>query len=360
MEAVFVVDMVGDSGVILPKTFKLKYSWKALSGPMSMVVEAAQMVTQAVTQAVVAVASTTTSTTVCNAPTTTEQAPMQYSYTDLGVGKCAARSPAGCEPAFRWLPNGDCAQICGADRACWGYSKSMVSNQCVLYLQKELVKAAPADSPLTSWRQWGGCSCFVKKALPTAMVVAPPPMVVAPAQKVTQAVAAGFKLADLLRNFTKDELKTAGILGCPSTMTVLEECTGKGFWTMLGGINQGFKPPTFRADEFGQDGLWKHAPAEDDGWSGTCVAYVGTNSRTCTQFCAASGLVCVKGMDDAHHQTGALSTWQKTQTSRSGQTMNSTSCTLFPEGHSRQSTANNGCDQSWGTQICSCCAKGLC
>ena len=34
MEAVFVVDVVGDSGIITPKTFKLKYSWKALSGPM--------------------------------------------------------------------------------------------------------------------------------------------------------------------------------------------------------------------------------------------------------------------------------------------------------------------------------------
>jgi len=34
MEAVFVVDMVGDSGVITPKTFKLKYSFKAMSGPM--------------------------------------------------------------------------------------------------------------------------------------------------------------------------------------------------------------------------------------------------------------------------------------------------------------------------------------
>jgi len=119
--------------------------------------------TRATTSTSTMMTATTTSTTVCNAPTTTEQAPMPYSYTDLGVGKCAARSPTGCEPAGRWLPNGDCAQICGTDSACWGYSKSMVSNQCVLYLQKELVLAARADSPQTSWREWGGCSCIVKR-----------------------------------------------------------------------------------------------------------------------------------------------------------------------------------------------------
>lgn len=61
-----------------------------------------------------------------------------------------------------------------------------------------------------------------------------------------------------------------------------------------------------------------------------CMLHVETDGDTCAEYCEAQGSTCVKAMD------------------------NDGICGLNWEGHHRQSTANNGCNQKWGDQICVC------
>jgi len=118
--------------------------------------------------------------------------------------------------------------------------------------------------------------------------------------------------------------------------------------------------PTYRVDSYGADTHWTtakvkaydHRYAPDD----VCVAYVdGANlpggaggRQSCNDWCESAGMTCVRGMDDAHWQVGELNAWQ------TANNMNANSCTLFPKGANRQSTSNNGCDQTYKTQICAC------
>lgn len=76
--------------------------------------------------------------------------------------------------------------------------------------------------------------------------------------------------------------------------------------------------------------------------TGGCMAYVRTNGGTCNDFCAAQDQVCTRGMDDAHHQSAWLFGNEETK------------CSIFPEGHSRKTEDDAGCNQKWLTQFCAC------
>jgi len=65
-----------------------------------------------------------------------------------------------------------------------------------------------------------------------------------------------------------------------------------------------------------------------------CMLHVETKGKTCSEYCKKQGSVCVRGMD------------------------NDGICGLNKEGHGRQSTSNNGCDQKWNDQICVCQNSG--
>jgi len=69
----------------------------------------------------------------------------------------------------------------------------------------------------------------------------------------------------------------------------------------------------------------------------TCVpTRARTNGKTCKEWCAQDnkGYICLRAQDNDGNCKGHKS-------------------------HDRQSTENNGCDQSWGDQICQC-GKKLC
>jgi len=65
-----------------------------------------------------------------------------------------------------------------------------------------------------------------------------------------------------------------------------------------------------------------------------CMLHVETKGKTCTEYCEAQDSSCVKAMD------------------------NDGICGLNWDGHERQSTKNNGCDQKWNDQICVCSRSG--
>jgi hypothetical protein len=133
---------------------------------------------------------------------------------------------------------------------------------------------------------------------------------------------------------------------------VEEDCTNKDMFILrTSNIGAAFVAPTYAPDQYGTDENWMTKKVQESDWKGACVAYVKTGlikGGTCKHFCKSNGMKCVQGMDDAHHQTGGLSKWLSTEGYKA------TDCTLLPGGHSRQSKADNGCNQQWGTQMCAC------
>jgi len=131
----------------------------------------------------------------------------------------------------------------------------------------------------------------------------------------------------------------------------LEDCSYTDHHVWKGDID-GFTAPTYQPNVYGSDDFWTTGKGLGDldmgRWKGACVAYVMTRGWTCTQWCNHQDMQCVGGMDDAHHQRTPMNNWQ----SAAGWPV--TKCSLFEKGHTRQSTANNGCDQSWKTQVCAC------
>ena len=66
--------------------------------------------------------------------------------------------------------------------------------------------------------------------------------------------------------------------------------------------------------------------------SDVCTVHVSTNDQTCNDYCEGQGLTCHHAQDNAGG-----------------------GCDLGDHAlHERQSQDQNGCDQHWGDQICSC------
>jgi len=136
----------------------------------------------------------------------------------------------------------------------------------------------------------------------------------------------------------------------------LEDCTGVDYYVYKGLAVRGNPPnPTYNINSYGADDKWTTSfDLSDVRYPGACVAYMDKKDRgtgqkyNCNQFCAGAGMTCVGGMDDAHWQREKLNTWQAAQ----GLTV--TNCTVFPGGHDRKDTDNNGCNQVWRTKICAC------
>ena len=78
-----------------------------------------------------------------------------------------------------------------------------------------------------------------------------------------------------------------------------------------------------------------HATIDMSSYSPTdvCTMLVSTSGSTCGDYCASQGRVCMHAQD------------------------NDGGCALAA-AHDRQTTVNNGCDQTWGDQICGCGAIG--
>ena len=77
---------------------------------------------------------------------------------------------------------------------------------------------------------------------------------------------------------------------------------------------------------------WDHSIHVPD-MTQVCTIFANTASGSCNTWCAAHGLRCQFAQD------------------------NDGGCAPYP-GHDRQSTANNGCDQTWGNQLCGCSQLG--
>merc|ERR1719458_334844 len=124
------------------------------------------------------------------------------------------------------------------------------------------------------------------------------------------------------------------------------DCTLSDFFEFRAGILDESEPPTYDPTTYGADELWRTTKVQQDGWEGSCVAYVQTNGTNCKAWCESKGMTCTKAMDDAHHQTQGLSEWLETGGYQP------TDCTILPEGANRQISDDNGCLQKWTTQIC--------
>jgi len=122
----------------------------------------------------------------------------------------------------------------------------------------------------------------------------------------------------------------------PPPYTVVEDCTEKDVWLWLGDHKE--------AANDANKHLWVKQTASQFS-SGSTVSYVKTNKHSCNDFCNQTGQVCVRGMDDAHHQSLYASNNLHDDPSR---------CTLWPAGHDRKSTDEAGCKQKWITQMCAC------
>jgi len=133
-----------------------------------------------------------------------------------------------------------------------------------------------------------------------------------------------------------------------------EDCTFKDFFIFKGTQDEskaGFRAPTFDPDEYNEDTWWQTVPAHHGKWEADCIAYVklaGSDHENCNDWCGSNGMTCVRGADDAHHQTAGLSNWLSTMD------YEKTDCTLIPHAHDRQGGDENGCEQVWATQICGC------
>lgn len=141
-------------------------------------------------------------------------------------------------------------------------------------------------------------------------------------------------------------------------LKMMKDCTNKDMFEFKLGVKDNFVKPTFGPDEYGEDPAWRifSSEAEEEGWSGACVAYAKTAGQTCEHWCdKVQNMKCARGMDDAHHQIHELTDWLATKGYSADGKLGG--CTILPSGHSRMSTANNGCNQSWATQICACAEK---
>lgn len=119
--------------------------------------------------------------------------------------------------------------------------------------------------------------------------------------------------------------------------TVKEDCTGKDVWLWLGNHKQVSNPSN--------EHLWVKQTSADFS-SDAQVFYAKTRGKTCKQWCKDEKQAqCVRGMDDAHHQTSYISQSQGTK------------CTLWPSGHNRRPTDEAGCKQKWLTQMCACATE---
>lgn len=114
-----------------------------------------------------------------------------------------------------------------------------------------------------------------------------------------------------------------------------EDCTGKDMWMWLGDHREKATHDNTK--------LWVKQTSHEFSTAST-VMYAKTGGKTCKKWCEARGQVCVRGMDDAHHQVGFLE----------DHISDGSRCTIFPAGHTRRSTDEAGCRQAWATQMCAC------
>lgn len=153
-------------------------------------------------------------------------------------------------------------------------------------------------------------------------------------------------------------LPTVDLLTGISSGGALEDCTHKDYWVWKGVLGngprrrRGYVNPTFSPTVYGDDGKWTSATDMSNAvFPSSCTAYVATQQSgkiTCDQFCTAAGMTCTGGMDDAHWQRSNIRQWM------SDNGLEQTNCTLYPGGHGRKTTADNGCLQDWTTKICAC------
>jgi len=141
-------------------------------------------------------------------------------------------------------------------------------------------------------------------------------------------------------------------------LKMIKDCTNRDMYEFKLGVFEKFVKPTYEPDVYGQDAHWRTFDTQrvGEGWTGSCVAYARTAGKTCGEWCeTAQNMTCVRGMDDAHHQTKDLTQWLSTK----GYTAKGRygGCTIMPAGHERKTTEHNGCDQRWFTQICACVEK---
>ena len=83
-----------------------------------------------------------------------------------------------------------------------------------------------------------------------------------------------------------------------------------------------------------------HSSIFGNGLRKGCQFHVATGGGTCKAFCANQGSKCVRAQDNSHTGVGAHT------------------CSL-DGAHTRQSTADSGCNQKWNDQICVCDEKLL-
>lgn len=136
---------------------------------------------------------------------------------------------------------------------------------------------------------------------------------------------------------------------------MIRDCTNKDMFEWKGGVHDNAVWPNYSALVYGDGPKWKtfDAAVVANGWSAACVAYTRTGGQSCKDWCSkAQGMTCVRGMDDAHHQTKALSEWLQKEDYKLDQKYGG--CTIVPSGHARKSMDENGCLQTWQTQICAC------
>jgi len=148
----------------------------------------------------------------------------------------------------------------------------------------------------------------------------------------------------------------------PKTLEMIKDCTDMDMFEFKlceeEDCKDPYVTPTYEPDEYGEDGVWRTFSNtwEEEGWSGACVAYAQTAMKDCEYWCEEmQGMRCVRGMDDAHHQTDKLTKWLE----KKGYTAEGPygGCTIVPGGHDRQTNSSNGCNQIWDTQICACVEK---
>jgi len=154
-------------------------------------------------------------------------------------------------------------------------------------------------------------------------------------------------------------------LGCVDSENVVfgdvvEDCTNHDFFEFKGEVRE-LVDPTFDPNTYGADDKWRTFPVQAGGaWDSkrrifqkgalqaSCVAYVKTEGATCKTWCESHGMTCVKAMDDAHHQVHHLNSWLTA--GKHSETM----CTVSPRSSDRQTADEDGCLQTWKTQICAC------
>jgi len=140
-------------------------------------------------------------------------------------------------------------------------------------------------------------------------------------------------------------------------LKMLKDCTGKDMFEFKGGVKDPYVDPSYDPSVYGDGPKWRtfSTAREENGWTGACVAYVQSKGETCDTWCQRTqNMTCVRGMDDAHHQTSKLSKWMKDEGGYEMEEKHG-GCTILPSGHTRKgSLENKGCDQRWQTQICAC------